>query len=169
MPPLGQFNVKDSAKDSKKRRGGPGAPGTLGSVPGPSTVDAARMTDAQARAQGLQVGNVNKVSELLFSLFYVEWSRSMVVLFMNGLNGVLLSHRVIHREIRHPTSELNLQRDIFSATTYVPRCDTSSNRLDLFLHYLQKLAIQHIHLAGKVRSSEISNAASSFSFSASPS
>ncbi|KAJ9271967.1 hypothetical protein DTO212C5_2048 [Paecilomyces variotii] len=62
MPPLGQFNVKDSAKDSKKRRGGPGAPGTLGSVPGPSTVDAARMTDAQARAQGLQVGNVNKNS-----------------------------------------------------------------------------------------------------------
>ncbi|KAL1879588.1 Transcriptional regulatory protein sin3 [Paecilomyces lecythidis] len=64
MPPLGQFNVKDSAKDGKKRRGGPGAPGSLGSVPGPSsTVDAARMTDAQARAQGLQVGNGNKAAD----------------------------------------------------------------------------------------------------------
>lgn len=87
MPPLGQFNVKDTAKDSKKRRGGPGAPGALGAVPGPSTtLDAARMTDAQARAQGIQVGNINKVSEFVLFLFNMEWRRSIAVLFMNGPN-----------------------------------------------------------------------------------
>ena len=32
MPPLGQFNVKDSTKESKKRRAGPGTQGTLGSA-----------------------------------------------------------------------------------------------------------------------------------------
>lgn len=60
MPPLGQFNVKDSAKDGKKRRG-PGAPSsTLGSLPGPSAPEAARMGDPQGRPQALQVGNANK-------------------------------------------------------------------------------------------------------------
>ena len=63
MPPLGQFNVKDSAKDGKKRRGGPGAPSALASsISGPSANnDAVRMGDAQAgRAPGLQAGGVNK-------------------------------------------------------------------------------------------------------------
>ncbi|OJJ31206.1 hypothetical protein ASPWEDRAFT_686593 [Aspergillus wentii DTO 134E9] len=63
MPPLGQFNVKDSGKDGKKRRAGPGAPSALGSsVSGPSAgAEAARMADSQAgRPPALQVGNVNK-------------------------------------------------------------------------------------------------------------
>ncbi|KAE8386740.1 hypothetical protein BDV23DRAFT_186947 [Aspergillus alliaceus] len=63
MPPLGQFNVKDSAKEGKKRRGGPGAPSTLGpSNSGPSAgADTARMADAQGgRPQTIQPVNVNK-------------------------------------------------------------------------------------------------------------
>lgn len=67
MPPLGQFNVKDSAKDSKKRRG-PGAPSTtLGAgMLGPSGPEAARVGDLQAgRSQAFQVANGNKVSYCL--------------------------------------------------------------------------------------------------------
>ncbi|KAG2420201.1 hypothetical protein HFD88_005001 [Aspergillus terreus] len=61
MPPLGQFNVKDSGKEGKKRRGGPGGPGTMGSMSGPSAAaDAARMVDAQGRPPALQPGNANK-------------------------------------------------------------------------------------------------------------
>ncbi|GLA54452.1 transcriptional regulatory protein sin3 [Aspergillus niger] len=61
MPPLGQFNVKDSAKDGKKRRNGPGAPSSMGSsMSGPSAADAARMGDMQARTSALQAGNANK-------------------------------------------------------------------------------------------------------------
>ncbi|THC92429.1 hypothetical protein EYZ11_008095 [Aspergillus tanneri] len=62
MPPLGQFNVKDSGKEGKKRRGVPGAPATLGpSVSGSSAVDSARMADAQGgRAPAIQPGNANK-------------------------------------------------------------------------------------------------------------
>ena len=63
MPPLGQFNVKDSAKDGKKRRG-PGAPSsTLGStIPGQPGPDAARLADQQARGpQAIQAANANKV------------------------------------------------------------------------------------------------------------
>ncbi|KAF9894622.1 Transcriptional regulatory protein sin3 [Aspergillus nanangensis] len=63
MPPLGQFNVKDSGKENKKRRGGPGAPSALGSsISGPSAgADAARMVDAQGRPPALQPGSSNKV------------------------------------------------------------------------------------------------------------
>ncbi|KAH1625351.1 hypothetical protein KXX21_006781 [Aspergillus fumigatus] len=63
MPPLGQFNVKDSAKDGKKRRGGPGAPSTMtSSISGPSAgAEAARVADAQAgRPSALQTSNANK-------------------------------------------------------------------------------------------------------------
>lgn len=63
MPPLGQFNVKDSGKESKKRRGGPGATNVLGApVSGPSTtVETARTTDMQSnRAPSIQAGGVNK-------------------------------------------------------------------------------------------------------------
>jgi hypothetical protein len=67
MPPLGQFNVKDSTKESKKRRGGPGAQGALGSAPAgpsPSTVDSANISGNQVnRAPGVPIANVNKVSE----------------------------------------------------------------------------------------------------------
>ncbi|KAL1960976.1 hypothetical protein VTO42DRAFT_4864 [Malbranchea cinnamomea] len=65
MPPLGQFNVKDSTKDGKKRRGGPGAQPPSGSAIGgvaPSVVDS---TAAQAnRAQATQIGNANKRTKL---------------------------------------------------------------------------------------------------------
>ncbi|KAJ5218119.1 uncharacterized protein N7498_000218 [Penicillium cinerascens] len=57
MPPLGQFNVKDSGKENKKRRG---APGITGSMSGPSGVDAARMPDAQVRGQPGSFGNLSK-------------------------------------------------------------------------------------------------------------
>ncbi|KAJ5114445.1 hypothetical protein NUU61_000204 [Penicillium alfredii] len=61
MPPLGQFNVKDSGKDSKKRRGGPGGAGVTSSVSGPVGVEAARMAESQGRGgQAAQFGNVNK-------------------------------------------------------------------------------------------------------------
>ena len=68
MPPLGQFNVKDSAKDGKKRRG-PGAPSTtLGSgIPGAGMPEAGRMDHAQAgRPQAMQMANGNKVSFFFF-------------------------------------------------------------------------------------------------------
>lgn len=67
MPPLGQFNVKDSGKENKKRRGGPGI--GAGSVSGPAGVDGARMPDAQARSQAAQFGNVPKVRRLPFPLW----------------------------------------------------------------------------------------------------
>ncbi|KAL2870089.1 transcriptional regulator SIN3 [Aspergillus lucknowensis] len=62
MPPLGQFNVKDSAKDGKKRRNGQAAQSTLGpSSIGPASGVDARIVDAQAgRGQALQAGNANK-------------------------------------------------------------------------------------------------------------
>ena len=68
MPPLGHFNVKDSAKESKKRRGGPGAPSTAlsPSVPGPTPgAETTRAGDAQGgRASSIQNGNVNKVCSI---------------------------------------------------------------------------------------------------------
>jgi paired amphipathic helix protein Sin3a len=68
MPPLGNFNVKDSAKEGKKRRTGPGAPTLGGSSVGPAGgVDAARMVDSQTgRGQVLPAGNANKVSSATF-------------------------------------------------------------------------------------------------------
>lgn len=64
MPPLGNFNVKDSAKEGKKRRNVPGAPGLGGSGVGPAGgVDTARMGDSQAgRGQAMAASNANKVS-----------------------------------------------------------------------------------------------------------
>lgn len=62
MPPLGQFNVKDSGKEGKKRRGAPGMGG--GSLSGPSGIDGARMPDAQGRTQGHYGSGPNKVSLL---------------------------------------------------------------------------------------------------------
>lgn len=59
MPPLGQFNVKDSGKESKKRRGAPGM--GPGSVSGPAGVEGARM-DAQGRVPGQYGAAPNKVS-----------------------------------------------------------------------------------------------------------
>lgn len=67
MPPLGQFNVKDSGKESKKRRGGPGV--GLSSVSGPSGVDAARMPDARGGPPAGSFTNGNKVRSLFSSHF----------------------------------------------------------------------------------------------------
>ncbi|KAJ5124885.1 Histone deacetylase interacting [Penicillium bovifimosum] len=55
MPPLGQFNVKDS-KESKKRRGGAGGVGS--SISGPAGADAARFAEVN-RGAG-QFGNASK-------------------------------------------------------------------------------------------------------------
>jgi Paired amphipathic helix repeat len=89
MPPLGQFNVKDSAKEGKKRRAGPGVPGTLGGpTPGPATaIETTRLADTQAnRAQNIQGGNANKVSQ--YSLGHI--------IFPNGagppVNGMFPGH-----------------------------------------------------------------------------
>ncbi|KAL4883784.1 hypothetical protein BJY04DRAFT_24150 [Aspergillus karnatakaensis] len=61
MPPLGQFNVKDSGKEGKKRRNGPGALALGASGVGPAGVDAARMLESQAgRGQALGQGGANK-------------------------------------------------------------------------------------------------------------
>ncbi|KAJ5936267.1 hypothetical protein N7454_005565 [Penicillium verhagenii] len=58
MPPLGNFNVKDSGKENKKRRGaGPGVAGS--SVSGPSGIDA-RLPESQMRGQPAQFGNASK-------------------------------------------------------------------------------------------------------------
>ena len=64
MPPLGHFNVKDTAKEGKKRRGGPGAPSSAASGPAPAGPDAGRVSDVQGggRFSTVQNGNVNKVS-----------------------------------------------------------------------------------------------------------
>lgn len=65
MPPLGQFNVKDSGKENKKRRGGPGV--GLSSVSGPSGVDAARMPEARGGPPAGSFTNGNKVSSTFTS------------------------------------------------------------------------------------------------------
>lgn len=70
MPPLGHFNVKDSAKDNKKRRSGPGAPSALGSSVSASAAatEAVRVADSQGvRVTSLQNGNANKVSQFQFN------------------------------------------------------------------------------------------------------
>lgn len=69
MPPMGQFNVKDSAKEGKKRRGGPAAGGMGASVSGPANADA-RMAESQTgRVGAAQAGNANKVSQSFFRVF----------------------------------------------------------------------------------------------------
>ncbi|KAL3478963.1 hypothetical protein BJX99DRAFT_94183 [Aspergillus californicus] len=61
MPPLGQFNVKDSGKEGKKRRTGPGGPGMGPSSMGSTGGLDARMLDSQAgRGQALPAGSANK-------------------------------------------------------------------------------------------------------------
>jgi paired amphipathic helix protein Sin3a len=80
MPPLGQFNVKDSGKENKKRRGGPGV--GLSSVSGPSGVDAARMPEARGGPPAGSFTNGNKV-RLLLSLD--------VGVDMAGTNGAVAS------------------------------------------------------------------------------
>ncbi|EEP77847.1 conserved hypothetical protein [Uncinocarpus reesii 1704] len=60
MPPLGQFNVKDSAKESKKRRGGPGAQAGGAAMGGAGPLDASSVGGGN-KAQASQIGNVNKV------------------------------------------------------------------------------------------------------------
>ncbi|WEW59315.1 Transcriptional regulatory protein sin3 [Emydomyces testavorans] len=63
MPPLGQFNVKDSAKESKKRRGGPGAPAVGASVGGPGPIDSAVAGQA-SKVPASQIGSASKRTKL---------------------------------------------------------------------------------------------------------
>ncbi|PGH33584.1 paired amphipathic helix protein Sin3a [[Emmonsia] crescens] len=68
MPPLGQFNVKEPAKDIKKRRGQPPAqgPGSAGlGAPSNVVADSASIASNQAnRAPGAQPGAVGKRAKL---------------------------------------------------------------------------------------------------------
>ncbi|KAI1922926.1 Transcriptional regulatory protein sin3 [Ophidiomyces ophidiicola] len=59
MPPLGQFNVKDSAKENKKRRGGPGSQAIGGSVGG-AALDSASIGGPAGKVPVSQIGGVNK-------------------------------------------------------------------------------------------------------------
>lgn len=147
MPPLGQFNVKDSAKENKKRRGGPGAPGTLGStVPGPSTsVDAARMADAQAnRAPGIQVGNVNKVSSFFLPFYSAlnwgwisisiaeslcEWLCSIVLLGWPPVSTPSPPHHYPSHNFSVPNISLPLYASFSSHTRLSQPCSIRSSCL----------------------------------------
>jgi paired amphipathic helix protein Sin3a len=75
MPPLGQFNVKDSGKEGKKRRNGPGAPILGPSSVGPAGgVDTTRMVDPHAgRGQAMAAGSSNKVSFTAIFCFLSVW------------------------------------------------------------------------------------------------
>ncbi|PGH26786.1 hypothetical protein AJ80_01551 [Polytolypa hystricis UAMH7299] len=67
MPPLGQFNVKDTGKESKKRRGGPGAAAANGAAAAAASAaqDSASIAGGQInRAPGVQVGGMNKRTKL---------------------------------------------------------------------------------------------------------
>lgn len=70
MPPMGQFNVKDTNKETKKRRGGPI---NVNAVGGPGTGPAAetpRMGDLQSNRGGsVQAPGIVKVSVLLYQFF----------------------------------------------------------------------------------------------------
>lgn len=59
MPPLGQFNVKDS-KESKKRRGGPG--GAAATAAGMNSAEPMNGSVQGNKAGASQPGGVNKVS-----------------------------------------------------------------------------------------------------------
>jgi paired amphipathic helix protein Sin3a len=102
MPPLGQFNVKDSTKESKKRRGGPGAQGSLGSAtagPSPSTVDSANIGGSQAnRIPGVPIASVNKVSE-----YFSYYCRKKARAHMDQILGTILpsSFEDIYTHIYH--------------------------------------------------------------------
>lgn len=87
MPPMGQFNVKDSAKEGKKRRGGP-APGGLVS----SAADTTRMDSG--RAGGPQAANANKVSKCLMS-FNLQRSSSFQSHFIEHLRIPSYVHLLI--------------------------------------------------------------------------
>lgn len=66
MPPLGQFNVKETGKDNRKRRPGPSAQGagpSTAAAPPTTTADSASVGSNQAnRAPAVPASNVNKVS-----------------------------------------------------------------------------------------------------------
>ncbi|EER28429.1 Paired amphipathic helix repeat family protein [Coccidioides posadasii C735 delta SOWgp] len=63
MPPLGQFSVKDSAKESKKRRGGPGAQAGATSIGAPGPMETS-VGGPASKVQASQIGNVNKRTKL---------------------------------------------------------------------------------------------------------
>lgn len=62
MPPLGQFNVKDSSKENKKRRAG-GQP-AVGTINQPSIAIIDNAAALNSRIGGIPVGNMNKVRAL---------------------------------------------------------------------------------------------------------
>ena len=87
MPPMGNFSVKDSGKENKKRRGGPGLGG---SISGPSGVDA-RLPESQVRGQPAQFGGMNKVYHQFLHV-YIEtfFFFSKCVNLMNSERSTLM-------------------------------------------------------------------------------
>lgn len=68
---MGQFNVKDPAKDTKKRRGAPLNVNTLGAPIAGSSADASRMGDLQSnRAGSVQAVGMAKVSFTVISALH---------------------------------------------------------------------------------------------------
>lgn len=64
MPPMGQFNVKDTNKETKKRRGGP-ITNNLGAPVSGSAADASRMGELQSnRAGSVQAAGMNKRAKI---------------------------------------------------------------------------------------------------------
>ncbi|KAK2740745.1 Transcriptional regulatory protein sin3 [Myotisia sp. PD_48] len=65
MPPLGQFNVKDATKESKKRRGGPGTSATGGaSMPGIGATGDANGSIQIGKNAAQQIGGASKRTKL---------------------------------------------------------------------------------------------------------
>lgn len=81
MPPLGQFNVKDS-KEGKKRRGGPG--GAASTAAAMNSTEPMNGTVQGNKAGASQLGNVNKVSlpsHLPVFAYLCHWLSSSFYLF----------------------------------------------------------------------------------------
>lgn len=112
MPPLGQFSVKDSAKDSKKRRGGgPGAQSAGAGVSGqPGGTDSMSAGGSQGRGGGLQTGGLHKVSQVLISLFLCVVAgqhTSRIPIHQSNTSIFLLWHFVfIYNTTEHPVESL---------------------------------------------------------------
>lgn len=91
MPPMGSFHTgKDAGKESKKRRGPPGAGGS--SVSGPAGLDGARLPDSQARNQSAQFSNVNKVCVLAQTTSFHHDTPAPVSTFTTLIIPSLLPH-----------------------------------------------------------------------------